>query len=52
MLDLSNSPEWKTSVLEKNSWEGSYMSPRDTSRFLNEEYAEMKAALVDLGLVK
>jgi putative tricarboxylic transport membrane protein len=52
MLDLSNSPEWKNSVLEKNSWEGSYMSPRDTSRFLNEEYAEMKAALVDLGLVK
>lgn len=52
MLDLSNSSDWKTGVLEKNLWEGSYLNPQDTSRFLNEEYAEMRAALADLGLVK
>ncbi len=52
MLDLSNSSEWRTGVLEKNLWEGNYLNPRDTGLFLNEEYAEMRAALADLGLVK
>lgn len=52
MLDLSGSAEWRKGVLEKNLWESSYLNPRDTSRFLDEQYVQMKAMLVELGLVK
>jgi putative tricarboxylic transport membrane protein len=48
---LARSDEWRKD-LEANLWENTYMSSRDTRKYLSDEYAEMKKALIDLGLAK
>jgi putative tricarboxylic transport membrane protein len=48
---LARSDEWKKD-LEANLWENTYMNSRDTRKYLNDEYADMKQALIELGLAK
>ena len=48
-LRLSQSEEWKKE-LDTNHWQGNYRNSRDTARYYESEYAEMKAVLGELGL--
>jgi tripartite-type tricarboxylate transporter receptor subunit TctC len=48
---MTRSEAWKRE-LERNYWEGSYMTSADTSRFLKAQYDEYKGVLADLGLAK
>ena len=50
-LRLSQSDEWKK-VLETNNWQSNYRNSRDTARYYEREFAEMKAVLGELGLAK
>lgn len=44
-------PEWKKD-LEANSWSASFLRNREFARFMDEEYADTKTVLTELGLVK
>ena len=46
---LSQSEEWKKE-LDANNWQSNYRNSRDTARYYESEYAEMKAVLGELGL--
>ena len=48
---LAQTDEWKKD-LETHLWENTYMNSRDTGKYLNDEYAQMKSALIELGLAK
>ena len=50
-LRLSQSDEWKKE-LEANNWQSNYRNNRDTVRYYESEYAEMKAVLGELGLAR
>ena len=51
MARLAQDDEWKKD-LENNLWENTYMSSRDTRNYLDKQYADLKAVLVELGLAK
>lgn len=48
---LINSEEWKND-LERNFWVMNYMSSKESSKYLETQYNELKAVLADLGLAK
>jgi putative tricarboxylic transport membrane protein len=48
---LAQTDEWKKD-LAQNQWENTYMGSRDTRKYLDEEYAETKKALTEIGLAK
>ena len=48
---LARDEEWKKD-LEKNLWENTYRNSRDTRKYLDEQYAELKTELREAGLVK
>ena len=50
-LRLSQSDEWKKE-LDANNWQSNYRNSRDTVRYYDSEYAEMKAVLGELGLAR
>lgn len=50
-LRLSQSDEWKKE-LEASNWQSNYRNSQDTARYYEREYAEMKAVLGELGLVR
>ena len=50
-LRLSQTDEWKKE-LEANNWQSNYRNNRDTVRYYESEYAEMKAVLGELGLAR
>lgn len=45
------SEEWKKQ-LETDHWEGNFLDSREFGRFLDAEYAEIRAVMTDLGLAK
>ena len=47
----SQSEEWKKE-LDANNWQSNYRNSRDTARYYESEYAEMKAVLGELGLAR
>ncbi len=51
MARLAQADEWKKD-LEANLWENTYMNSRDTRKYLDEQYAQLKSALTDVGLAK
>jgi tripartite-type tricarboxylate transporter receptor subunit TctC len=48
---VSRSEAWK-GELTRNGWENLYMSADDSVKYLNAQYAQYRATLVDLGLAK
>ena len=50
-LRLSQSDEWKKE-LEASNWQSNYRNSQDTARYYEREYAEMKALLGELGMVR
>lgn len=50
-LRLSQSDEWKKE-LEASNWQSNYRNSQDTARYYEREYAEMKAVLGELGMVR
>ena len=51
MARLTQSEEWKKD-LENNLWENTYMGSRDTRKYLDAQYVELRSALADIGLAK
>ncbi|MBI3917165.1 MAG: tripartite tricarboxylate transporter substrate binding protein [Betaproteobacteria bacterium] len=51
MARLTQSDEWRTN-LERNLWENTYMNSRDTRKYLDAQYPELKEILTELGMVK
>lgn len=51
MARLAQAEEWKRD-LENNMWENTYMNSRGTRKYLDEQYAQLKSALTDVGLAK
>ena len=51
MKKVSESAEWK-SDLEKNFWADDFIAGAQFRKDLDQEYAAMKAVLVDIGLAK
>lgn len=50
-MRLSQTDEWKKE-LEANNWQSNFRNTRDTVRYYESEYAEMKAVLSELGLAR
>ncbi len=48
---LAQADDWKKD-LEANFWENTYMNSRDTRRYLDAQYAQLKDALTGAGLAK
>jgi putative tricarboxylic transport membrane protein len=51
MARLAQADEWKKD-LEKNLSENTYMNSRDTRKYLDSEYAELKSLMTEMGLAK
>lgn len=51
MSRLVQAEDWKKD-LEMNLWENTYMNSRDTRKYLDAQYLELRSALAELGLVK
>lgn len=51
MARLARDDDWRKD-LETNQWENTYMNSRDTRRYLDQQYAELKIELAAAGLVK
>ncbi|OGA41739.1 MAG: hypothetical protein A3G24_17610 [Betaproteobacteria bacterium RIFCSPLOWO2_12_FULL_62_13] len=51
MARLTQSDEWRKN-LENNLWENTYMNSRDTRKYLDAQYPELKEVLVELGMAK
>ena len=51
LMRLSMAEEWK-SDLERNVWENAYRNARDTRRYLDLQYGELKSVLAELGFAK
>jgi putative tricarboxylic transport membrane protein len=51
LAKLVQTDEWKKD-LERDVVEGTYMSSREIRKYLDTEYAELKALLTEMGLVK
>lgn len=43
--------EWK-GVLEKQFWDGNFLRSREFAKYMDNEYAQTKAVMIDLGLAK
>lgn len=48
---LNATEEWKTEV-RKGLWDASYANGRDSKRFLDEDYAQLRRVLLELGLAR
>jgi putative tricarboxylic transport membrane protein len=48
---LAQEVEWKND-LENNQWENTYMNSRDTRKYLDDQYVQLKSVLSDAGLSK
>ena len=51
MAKLAQAEDWKKD-LENNMWENTYMNSRDTRKYLDAQYLELKSALTEVGLAK
>jgi tripartite-type tricarboxylate transporter receptor subunit TctC len=51
ILALVKTDEWKKD-LEENFWEEGYVDAKTSRKRLDDEYAEYKAVLTELGLTK
>lgn len=51
MARLVQAEEWRKD-LENNLWENTYMNSRDTRKYLDAQYLELKSALTEVGLAK
>lgn len=51
MAKLAQAEDWKKD-LENNLWENTYMNSRDTRKYLDAQYLELKSALTEAGLAK
>lgn len=51
MARLAQTEEWRRD-LENNLFENTYMNSRDTRKYLDSEYAELKSLLTEMGLAK
>ena len=51
MSRLAQDEEWRKD-LENNQWENTYMNGRDTRKYLDEQYSQLKGVLSDAGLVR
>jgi putative tricarboxylic transport membrane protein len=47
----TEAPEWKTDI-ERNFWADDFVAGEQFRKDLDQDYAAMKAVLVDLGLAK
>jgi len=48
---LTQEAAWRKD-LENNRWENTYMNSRDTRKYLDEQYVQLKSVLGDAGLAK
>lgn len=48
---LFKQEEWKTNV-ERNHWDNAALTSRESAKYLNQTYAELKRTLGELGMVK
>jgi putative tricarboxylic transport membrane protein len=48
---LSGDAEWKKD-LDQNGWENVYMGSRDTRKYLDGQYAELKSVLIEMGFAR
>jgi putative tricarboxylic transport membrane protein len=51
MAKVVQTEEWKKD-LESNLWENTYLNSRDTRKYLDAQYPELRSALADVGLAK
>jgi len=51
MMRLSATDEWKKD-LELNGWENAYMDSRDTRKYLDAQYADLKTVLAEIGFAR
>ena len=51
LAKVVETPEWKKDM-EQNFWSNAYLNSRDSRKFLEEEQAQLKGILTELGLVK
>jgi putative tricarboxylic transport membrane protein len=51
MAKVVQTEEWRKD-LEGHMWENTYLNSRDTRRYLDEQYRELRGALAEVGLAK
>lgn len=51
MAKVVQTEEWRKD-LETNLWENTYLNSRDTRKYLDEQYRELRAVLAEIGLAK
>jgi putative tricarboxylic transport membrane protein len=51
LLKATQAPEWKSDI-EKNFWANDFVTGEKFRKDLDQDYADMKAVLVDIGLAK
>ena len=51
MAKVVQTEEWRKD-LEHNLWENTYLGSRDTRKYLDEQYRELRGALAEIGLAK
>lgn len=51
MAKVVQTEEWRKD-LETHLWENTYLNSRDTRRYLDEQYRELRGALAEVGLAK
>lgn len=51
MAKVTATPEWKQD-LERNLYEDTYLNSRDTRKYLDTEYTELKSLMKEMGLAK
>jgi putative tricarboxylic transport membrane protein len=51
MAKVVQTEEWRKD-LETHLWENTYLNSRDTRKYLDEQYRELRGALAEVGLAK
>ncbi len=51
MARLAQDGEWKKD-LENNQWENTHMNSRDTRKYLDDQYVQLKSVLAEVGFAK
>ena len=51
MAKVVQTEEWRKD-LEAHTWENTYLNSRDTRKYLDEQYRELRGALAEVGLAK
>lgn len=51
LSETTSSPEWQE-VLRQNRWDGEYRNSADTLKFMQEEYKQLEAVLIESGDAK